>query len=204
MRSSRFAVCEHCDAVHARRALRRGEIAQCTRCGGELYRNRPSDLQWMLALTLASGIVFVIANCYPIVTMELKGVPSHTTLWGAIRATWDTGVGPISVLAALTVFFFPLAQILLFAYVLGALLRRRVPAGFIDAMHALRLMRPWSMVEVFVLGILVSVVKIAGMASIQLEVGIFAFGVLTLMLTAINAFDLHALWDVAAEVNDGR
>lgn len=200
MRSATLAVCEHCDAVFARHALNRGEIAYCARCGGELYRNRRFDLHLMLALTAASAIVFVIANCYPIVTMELQGKSSHTTLWGAILATWDTGVGPVSVLAALTVFFFPLTQILLFSYVLSALLRGRVPARFVDAMHALRLMRPWSMVEVFMLGTLVSVVKIAGMAVVEPEIGLFAFAALTVLLTTINAFDLHALWDVATEV----
>lgn len=195
MHASPYVVCEHCDAVYTRRPLGRSERALCLRCGAELYRDQLADLQTMLALTVTSLIVFVIANVYPIVTLQLQGVSSGTTLWGAIRATWDTGVGPVAVLAALTVFFFPLAQIVMFGYVLGALLRRRVPRGFVDLMHALRLMRPWSMVEVFMLGTLVSVVKIAGMASVKPEVGIFAFAVLTILLTVINSFDLRLLWD---------
>ncbi|MGH8444422.1 MAG: paraquat-inducible protein A [Solimonas sp.] len=195
MQASPYVVCEHCDAVYARQTLARGERAQCARCGAHLYRNDGSDLYLMLALTLAGLIVFVIANVYPIVTLELQGVASHSTLWGAIHATWNTGVGPIAVLAALTVFFFPLAQLLMFGYLLSALLRGHEPRAFVDLMHALRLMRPWSMVEVFMLGVLVSVVKIAGLASVTPEVGIFAFGVLTILLTLINAFDLHLLWD---------
>lgn len=190
-------VCEHCDAIFARRRLARGEIANCSRCGAELYRDHALDLQLMLALTITGLVVFVIANNYPLVTLDMQGVRTDSTMWGAVRATWHTGVGPVAVLAALTVFFFPLAQLLMLGYVLSALLRARVPPGFIDVMHALRLMRPWSMVEVFMLGILVSVVKMAGIAHVVPEVGIFAFAGLTLLLTVINSFDLHALWDTA-------
>ena len=195
MRASRYVVCEHCDVVHERRTLAARERALCVRCGAELYRCGGRDLYTMLALTITGLIVFVIANVYPIITLELQGVPSRTTLWGAIRATWETGVGPVAVLAALTVFFFPLAQLTMFGYVLLSLLCGREPRGFVDIMHALRLMRPWSMVEVFMLGTLVSVVKIAGLASVTPEIGIFAFGVLTILLTTINSFDLRLLWE---------
>jgi len=195
MRASSLVVCEHCDAVYARRQLAPRERALCVRCGAELYRNGGRDLYTMLALTVTSLIVFVIANIYPIITLDLQGVANRSTLWGAIHATWDTGVGPVAVLAALTVFFFPLAQILLLGYVLASLLRGHTPPGFVDAMHALRLMKPWSMVEVFMLGTLVSVVKIAGLARVTPEIGIFAFGILTILLTAINSFDLRLLWD---------
>ncbi|MFT4045422.1 MAG: paraquat-inducible protein A [Solimonas sp.] len=203
MRASQLVVCEHCDAVHERRDLGPRGRALCVRCGAELYRGGHRDLHTMLALTLASLIVFVIANVYPIITLELQGVASRSTLWGAIRATWDTGVGPVAVLAALTVFFFPLAQIVLFGYVLAELLRGRAPRGFIDIMHALRLMRPWSMVEVFMLGTLVSVVKIAGLASVTPQIGIFAFGVLTILLTTINSFDLRLLWEAREHLAAG-
>src|SRR3546814_16312483 len=62
-------------------------------------------------------------------------------------------------------------------------------------MHALRQMRPWSMVEVFLIGALVAVVKIAGMADVHAEPGLYALGVLTFLLAVINAFDLRLLWD---------
>lgn len=197
MKAGDKIICEHCDAVYARRPLARGEIANCARCGGELYRNHAFDLQLMFALTITGLLVFVIANSYPLVTLDMQGVRTSSTMWGAIRATWHTGVGPVAVLSALTVFIFPLAQLLMLAYVLFALLRGRTPPGFVDVMHALRLMRPWSMVEVFMLGILVSVVKMAGVAHVSPEVGIFGFAVLTLLLTIINSFDLHRLWEAS-------
>src|SRR3546814_16773589 len=97
--------------------------------------------------------------------MDMNGVENRSTLLGSVFAAWNTGIGAIAMLAALTVFVFPLAQILLLAYLLGSLLvLHREPMGFVDILHALRQMRPWSMVEVFLIGALVAVVKIAGMA----------------------------------------
>lgn len=191
-----ITICEHCDTVYQHRPLQAGERAVCLRCAAPLYRPARYELQTLLALIVAAAVVFVIANVSPIVTLELQGASSQSTLWGAIRAAWDSGVGPVAIIAALTVFFFPMCQIALLSYVLLAL---RSDGGrrelLIDALHSLRFMRPWSMVEVFVLGTLVAVVKIGGLASVHPRPGLYAFGVLTLLLTAINAFDLHAFWE---------
>jgi len=194
-----LAICEHCDAVYERRRLARGEAAYCLRCGAEVYRNRPLDVDTMLAITLASLIFFVIANTYPVMVMELGGTRADATLWDAILASYDAGVGVIAVVAAACIFFLPLSQILLFSYVLLPLRAGRVPRGFVVAMHAIRHMRPWSMVEVFMVGVLVSAVKLAEDADIAPGIGLWGFALLTILLTLLSTFDLHELWDLAAE-----
>lgn len=199
MSRTRVAICEVCDAVHRRRVLTPGDIARCTRCDAELYRNRRLDLDLMLALTVTALITLFIANAYPIVTVEVQGSTTQATLWGAILATYDTGVGFVALLAALTVFFFPLAQLSLYLHVLVPLRWGYPVPGFKGAMHALRAMQPWSMVEVFMLGVLVSVVKLAGLASVSPGIGLWGFGVLTVLLTALNTFDLHDVWDIAEQ-----
>lgn len=199
MSRSSLAICEVCDAVHRRRALPPGGIARCLRCGGELYRNRRIDLDLMLALTVAALITLLIANAYPIVTVEVQGTEREATLWGAILASYDTGVRFVALLAALTVFFFPLSQLALYLHVLVPLRAGYPVLGFKGAMHALRVMQPWSMVEVFMLGVLVSMVKLSGLASVAPGIGLWGFGVLTVLLTLLNTFDLHDLWDIADE-----
>lgn len=197
MATESLCVCEHCDAVYRRRPLARGEVARCGRCGASIYRRHGYDLDAMLALTVATLIVFVIANVYPIVTIEVQGSAREATLWGAIIAVWDSGVGFVAALSAATVFFFPLSQIVLFLHVLLPLRHGVRPPYFRDAMHALRMLQPWSMVEVFLLGALVSVVKLAGLAQVIPDVGLWAFAMLTVLLTALTAFDLRELWDAA-------
>ena len=124
-----LTICECCDAVYERRPLASGEIAHCRRCGAELYRNRRLDLDAMLAIAFGGLITFVIANVYPVLIMELGGTRAQVTLWDAILATYDAGVGLVAVLAALSLFMLPLTQILMFLYVLLPLRAGSVPDG---------------------------------------------------------------------------
>lgn len=199
MRSTTLVLCEYCDAVHERRALPAGVSARCQRCDAELYRNRPLKLDAMLALTLAGLVVFWIANAFPIVEMELQRTRNQIGLWGAILAAYDSGIGVVAVVAAATLFFLPLLQLLTLLWVLIPLRSGRRPPGLIAAMHALRHMRPWSMIEVFMLGVLVSVVKLASLAEIAAGAGLWAFAALTLLIAALSSFDTDALWDRIAE-----
>ncbi|MGH8457523.1 MAG: paraquat-inducible protein A [Stenotrophobium sp.] len=200
MASLNFVICEHCDAVYRRGALRPGEVARCGQCGAELYRRRHLGLDAMLALTVAGLVAFLVANSYPVMQLDLGGTSSAATLWQIVLATYDAGVGPVAVMTAAAVFLFPLLQIGLFTYVLAPLRLGRKPHEFTAAMHMLRQMRPWSMVEVFLLGALVSVVKLTAVASVTAEPGLWGFAALTFLLTALNSFDLHALWDHAGEI----
>lgn len=189
-----LVVCEHCDAVHQRPALKPGEAADCITCGAVLYRRSRLDRDAMLALTIAALIVFVMANAMPIVTMEAGGVVTQGRLATMVSAAWESGIGVVAAIAAATVFLFPLAQLSLYLYVLMARQRRTLPADFALAMHGLRLLRPWSMVEVFLIGVLVSVVKMTSLAMVKPQAGLWAFGVLTILLTALSTFELRELW----------
>lgn len=201
---ARLVICACCDAVWARRPLRAGEVARCTRCGGELYRQRRLDVDAMLALTLTALLVLLVANLYPIVSMTLQNSEREATLLGAVLVTYDTGVALVAVLAALTVFLFPLIQLLLLLHVLIAVRLGEAVAQFVPVMHVLRAMQPWSMVEVFMLGVLVSVVKLTSLSEIRPGVGLWAFALLTILLTVINSFDLDELWDWQSAAGDGR
>jgi len=189
-----LAICEHCDTIHQRLPLQPGEAADCLSCGATLYRRPKLDLEAMLALNAAALIVFVLANAMPIVTMESGGVTTRGWLMTIVDTAWISGIGPVAAIASATVFLFPLVQILLYGYVLLACRQARPAPYFITAMHWLRLLRPWSMVEVFLIGTLVSIIKMSHLAVVTPEPGLWAFGVLTLLLTALGTFELRELW----------
>ncbi len=200
MQQNAFIICPQCDRVYRRVPLGGREVARCQLCAATLYHNNRYDLNAMLALAVASLVVFVVANFYPLMNLEVGGRHNQTTVWQMIATTYHSNVTPIAFVAAATVFFFPLIEICLFGYVLIALLRGRVPPAFPAAMHALRQMQPWTMVEVFLLGTLVAVVKLADLASSTAELGMWGYAVLTLLLTSLNSYDLRELWDIAAEI----
>lgn len=195
-----LVACEECDAVYVRRLLEAGEVARCARCSAVLGRGHLLAVDGQLALSSGSLVVFVLGNVSDIVTLDLRGVHSQVTLWESIWYTWLSGQEVVALLAGATAFGFPLAVILLRLYVLTPLAAGKRVRGFVPAMRALRWVTRWSMVEVFLFGTLVAIVKIAGLASVVPGVGIFSFGVLTLLLAANQAAGLHGIWQQASKL----
>ncbi|MGA9333038.1 MAG: paraquat-inducible protein A [Rudaea sp.] len=195
-------VCDHCDAVYRKPGLQRGMLANCARCGTLLERVQRLDVGSMLAFTLTGLIAFVLANVYPIAHIEMRGARDASTLWGAIIVNWNDGLESVAVLIALSLFFFPLTELLAAAYVLWPLMLRYRAPGFGAAMRILRFTRDWSMPEVFMLGVFVAMVKLGGIARIAPGIGLWAFVVLTGLVTLVASFDHRYLWDIAAEVGE--
>ncbi len=195
-----LVVCAQCDAIHRRLPPRRGEVARCSRCAAPIDRGHLIGLQGQLALSVAALIVLVIANAFPIVTLELRGQRSTVTLFEAIGSTWGSGEPAIALLAAATAFVFPLAVVLLRIAVLVPLVAgaSRRPPYFAQAMRALQWTTHWSMVEVFLLGALIAIVRSAGLANLVLGIGLVAFAALTVLLTSIQAAGMRRLWQRAA------
>lgn len=192
-------ICEHCDSVYRRRTLARGQVSDCVVCGAVLERHQWLGVDGQFALIVASLIVFVIANVSPIVTLGFSGMTAATTLWGAVIAMWQDGAQIVAVLTALTLFFFPLAQITIFGWVLFFARDGRRAPGFSLAMSSLVRVKPWSMIEVFMLGTLVAVVKAHTYFDVVTGPGIWAFGFLTLLITVFSAHDPRHLWDVTRD-----
>lgn len=192
-------VCHECDAVHARHALAHDAVARCRRCGATLARGEGLPPDGHLALALAAAVVFLIASLSPIVTLELRGVDSEASLFEATWHTWQSGEQLVALLAFCTAFIFPATVIALRLWVLFPALLGRRAAGLVRALRALRWVTRWSMVEVFMLGILIAVVRSAGVTDVVLGAGIFGYAMLTVLLTAMQASGLHALWPPVPE-----
>ncbi|MVW70605.1 PqiA/YebS family transporter subunit [Bordetella sp. 15P40C-2] len=189
--------CEHCGAIFRRHMLQRGERALCDRCGTTLWRYSGITLSGWLALCLAALICFTVANIYPVVSMSVGGMTRQASMLDAVGMTWDQGYYATALMTGLSGFGVPLVQLLLLLWVLGPLTFGREPPGFAGVVRAYGLLRPWSMVSVFLLGVLVAVVKLAGMASVSPEPGLFAFGALTVLITMLDRLSPHALWRFA-------
>jgi paraquat-inducible protein A len=109
---------------------------------------------------------------------------------------------PIAALVALTAIAAPAVQLSTLLYLLLPLRLGRVPPALAVVFRVMRRIQPWSMMEVFLLGILVSVVKLAGMADIVPGLAIWAFGVLILVIAAANAsLDPRIIWRRVEELS---
>lgn len=198
-----LVVCEHCDSVYRRPILAAGEVAHCVRCAAVLHRASRLDLERWLALTVAAAILFAIANLCPVIRISMRGLHNEATLWQSAAALAHGPAAPVAVPAALAIIVVPFLQIVLLAWILAhARAGRRAP-GFARAMRALVALRPWNMVEVGVLGILVAVIKLAGFVQVAPGAGIWATAGLMLLLTVIANRDIHRLWEMTASAPPG-
>ncbi|RQO39815.1 paraquat-inducible protein A [Variovorax sp. KBW07] len=189
-------VCPGCDAVYARTPLNPRDVAHCPRCGTELARHPGSQQRRILPLTVASLIMFAIANLFPIVEIELRGLRSQTTLAGAVVVLSAEGMSPVALLVLATTILFPLLQLCILAYLLIPLAREHRPVGFAILVRAMQSLRPWGMIEVFLLGVLVAIVKLSSMATVVPGPALWAFVALTVTLTSVLSFNPGAFWEM--------
>jgi paraquat-inducible protein A len=197
-------LCDSCDAICDRVPLGEREIASCPRCGIELERHHGAQRERILPLTVASLIVFVIANLFPIVEIELRGLRSETTLAGAVIALAGDGRSLLALLVLATTLLMPLLHLLILLWLLVPLQWGRGcrAAGFAPLVRALQALLPWGMVDIFLLGVLVAIIKLSSMATVLPGPALWAFMALTVLLTMVTAFDPRRLWQMVDEVGE--
>jgi paraquat-inducible protein A len=191
----RIIGCHDCDAILPEPEVPDGGAAICGRCGGVLFRRRRQTVEITLALTLAAAILFIVANSFPFLSLEIQGQSTQTTLASGSRALWDQGRGAVAMLVFLTTILAPMVQISLMLYVLTPLhLGARAP-GTALAFRLVETFRPWSMMEVFLIGTLVALVKLVDMADILPGLALWAFALLIPTLAGASAFlDAETVW----------
>lgn len=194
--SKTIVACPDCDLVN--RLAERSHASQlCARCDAVLFRHRPNSIERSLALTLTALALFLLSNSFPFLAMKSGGFVQETTLLTGILQLWKQELQGLSLLVFLTCVFVPLAQMLGLLYILVPLQWARRPAP-----HAVRVFRlvqevaPWGMMEVFMIGILVALVKLGHMATIIPGISAVSFGILIfVMAAAFSSLDPALLWD---------
>jgi paraquat-inducible protein A len=185
--------CMSCDTVNRRPRLEPGEVAVCPACGGTLLRGHKS-VQQLAALALTAAVLYLLANVTPMIGIDLSGRHSDTTLWGSVLAFTDHVTAPMALVVAMAIVVLPGLQIAILCWLsLFTLAGRRAPL-FTDLMRAWQSLRPWCMVEVAMLGILVSYVKLKSLFHVDVGVGIWAMAGLAIVLTAVFPGDVQSLW----------
>ena len=193
--SARLIACHECDLLQREAPLPLGGVARCGRCGAELYRSHPDSFERTLTLTLGAGVLFAIANAFPIIGLKLEGQVIQTTLFHTVRTLYDEDMKSVAALVFVTTMLMPALELFAMAYLLLPLKLGRVPQGFALVFRMLQAVRPWGMVEVLMLGVLVSLVKLAHLAVVVPGIALWSFGALMILFAAIAAvFDSRELW----------
>jgi paraquat-inducible protein A len=190
-------ICRDCDTVYRSVELHRGDVALCRRCGSVLTRYLSASPDSGLALVCAAMIFFAIANLAPTLSINVAGIETQANVWFAVRSLNDGWISLAALGLAVTTFLVPGLQILLLFWVLLFARAGRRPPGFTAVMALLHRMRPWSMTEVFLLGALVAIVKLAKWVPITAGVGIWSIAALTVVLALLGRCDPQSWWSIA-------
>jgi len=191
----RLIGCYECDGVLEEPEVPDGGEAICVRCGGVLFRRQSQTVEITFALTMAAAILVIVANSFPFLSFEMQGQMTETTLVSGSRALWDQGRMAVAALVFLTTILAPILQISLMLYVLMPLNLGLVAPGSARAFRLVETFRPWSMMEVFLIGVLVALVKLADLAEIVPGLALWAFAFLIPTLAGASAFlDPEIVW----------
>ena len=190
--------CEHCDSLYEEPTLARVEVATCRRCGQVLLRGGVPDANITFALAITALIVYGFANTYPVISVAVQGQSNQATVWQAVLGMAHGYFIPVAAFVGFSMIVVPLLQILLLGWVTGhARLGRRAP-GFTAAMRILEYARPWSMVEVFLIGTFVAIVKLTANMDVRPGVGLVSLLGLTLLITFLAGRSTRGLWTYAS------
>ena len=192
--------CHECDLLHRVQPLPDGGAARCVRCDALLYYQKKDSLDRTLSLTIAGLVLFIVANTFPFLAMKSKGLVRETTLITGVKGLYLQGMEALALLVFLTTILVPLVQIACMLYVLVPLKINRVPRNLALVFRFIRSLQPWAMMEVFMIGILVSMVKLGKMASIVPGLALFSFVVLIFVLAgSVASLDPRIVWDCLGE-----
>jgi paraquat-inducible protein A len=194
---SSIIVCPACDLVHRRDAIMDKARVLCVRCRAELYRTNSASIDTAIALAVTAAMLLLLSNAYPLVALQLNGSFRTTTLVGAALGLYEQGYAPVAALVLVTTLLIPLFQIAALLYVLLPLRRNGRARGQNEVFRALTRLRPWAMSEVFMLGALVALVKLAAMAQVIPGIALFSYGALMLTqstLTSITPTEQFWQW----------
>lgn len=187
--------CQHCDQLYRLAPLAAGGKANCHRCGSMLYRSVPESLDRSIAWYLTALMLFVIANAWPFLSLELGGRVEQNLLVSGGVAMFEMGMADLGIMIFLTSILFPLLTIVGMLYLLIPVRLGFRPAGLGPVYRVIEAINAWSLVSVFMLGVLIAIVKLQDMANVIPGISLFALVGLLISFAAARAnFDPAVLW----------
>lgn len=188
--------CHFCDTLQTSPRLHEGESAHCCHCGKMLYQNRPRSLARATGFSSAALVFMGLAHAFPFLTMDSGSIRTRLTL---VEAASSLARADFPALGAAVIAFTIVAPLLLVGGILYVAAPLRFGIALPGAVMMTRILQrcePWSMLEVFLLGLIVSLLKLGKVAEIRFDVGLWALaGLVVCTAAAMAGIDRLELWD---------
>ncbi|TNF91734.1 MAG: paraquat-inducible protein A [Gammaproteobacteria bacterium] len=187
----KLIACHECDHLYRVSPVPEGGRACCTQCGAVLYRNISNSIDRTLALFLSALVLMIIANSFPFISLEISGRVETNALVAGAWEMHKAGMGELGLLVFLTSVFFPLLVIVGMIYLLLPIRLGFQPPAKGAVYRIIKALIPWSLVGVFLLGI----VKLLDLADVIPGISMFALaGLMVVYAAARTNWEPSSIW----------
>jgi paraquat-inducible protein A len=192
---SELTACIECDLLVRVGEIGGDERAECPRCGHVITVASSDGLTRALAFAIAAAILLALANSFPFMALKSQGLEQVMTLPRTAVELYRDDYTLLAVLVLGPIVAVPGLMLATLIALLTYVRQRRPASWLVPAGRSLFLLSPWTMVEVFVIGVLVSLVKIAAMAAVVLGISFWAYVSFAVCFTAaFSSLDRLEMW----------
>jgi paraquat-inducible protein A len=177
---------------------------KCPRCGSRLHLRKEGSVRNTMALMMAAAALYIPSHLLPIMTVVEVGEVTHNTIISGMLRFWRSGAYPIAIVIFTASILIPLLKIISLSWLCAAVTGRVRPSPkTLGRLYWFtEILGRWSMVDIFVVGILVSLVQLGNYMTITPGPGALAFaGVVMLTMLAAMSFEPRLLWDRLDEIH---
>jgi paraquat-inducible protein A len=170
----------------------------CRRCHSTLHERKPDSINRTWAFVLSAACLYIPANMYPVMNITQLAKSQDFTIFGGIKELMDYGLWPLAALVFLASITIPLMKLATLVFLLIQTQRRRETRLIFRtrAFRVIEFIGRWSMIDIFMISILVALVRFGQLANINAETGAPCFaGVVVLTMFAVITFDSRIMWD---------
>lgn len=169
---------------------------ECPRCGYRSRQQHPKSISLTLAYSLTALILYIPANVFPFMSIELYGNRNTSTIWGGIITLTESGSWPIAAIVFLASIVIPFLKLLILFY-LALTANTKKHARFKTTLYnIIESIGRWSMLDIFLLAILVAILKLGPWTTVEPQVGSVLFALVVIFtMVASASFDPNLLWE---------
>ncbi len=174
---------------------------RCPRCNARVHLRAHDCVARTFALLITSTILYIPANVLPIMTTEMLGGSTDSTIMGGVVLLWKMGSYPIAGIIFFASVMVPVGKLLAMYTLVWTVWRNRATQRHQRTVlyRITEFVGKWSMIDVFVVAVMVALIRLGGVLTIQPGIAALAFaGVVAVTMIAAEGFDSRLIWDEGA------
>ncbi len=198
MSKNHYICCHECDEVVKISKSDKKGIYKCPNCHHTLLKHRPDMVEKVYILSLTSLILFIISISFPFLSFNVFGNKTEINLFTSLYYLYLNKNFILSIAILFTTILIPLLRILINIFIFAPIYHKnRAPFYAVTLLKLQHSIEPWGMLDVFLIGILVTTIKLTKMGTIVPGVAVWSFGALVILMTYIQTiYDSHIVWEM--------